>query len=301
MYYGFYVVGLRHFGRVRYGPSVLDGQRHGLLVTVDGRRIYVDAADGPGINREALAWADVYGKVNLTLQDSSSSLMAIGPSYGVTAWGPVGAAVVGTQTALLGRTRDFREHYAWFYRQWRYRVAESAYVPTVADPQYVFFLSSLWVREAQANEIRARFVRAARSTPGLQCDGGFAPRRDGNDLGYSSITVSDRISITEYLDRLKRSVVAFNTPAVRDCHGWKLAEYLAMGKATITTPLSRELPAPLEHRVHLHIVDGSMESINDALTEIRNDASYRRSLEVEARRYYEQYLAPRAVIGRLVG
>jgi hypothetical protein len=94
--------------------------------------------------------------------------------------------------------------------------------------------------------------------------------------------------------------VAFNNPAVHGCHGWKLGEFLALGKAIITLPLSRALPAPLEHGVHLHVVDGSPESLDDALDRIRRDDAYRRTLEANARRWYEQQIEPQRLASRLL-
>jgi glycosyltransferase involved in cell wall biosynthesis len=95
--------------------------------------------------------------------------------------------------------------------------------------------------------------------------------------------------------------VAFNNPAVHGCLGWKLGEFLAMGKAIVSLPIERVLPAPLEHGVHLHVVDGTPESLDDAIARLRSDDPYRRTLEVNARRWYEQHLAPERLATRLVG
>jgi glycosyltransferase involved in cell wall biosynthesis len=103
----------------------------------------------------------------------------------------------------------------------------------------------------------------------------------------------------EYLVNIGRSAVAFNNPAVHGCLGWKLGEFLALGKAIISLPLERALPAPLEHGVHLHVVDGSPESLDDALARIRTDHVYRRGLESNARRWYDEHLAPPRVAQRL--
>ena len=52
-----------------------------------------------------------------------------------------------------------------------------------------------------------------------------------------------------------------NTPGVSGCLGWKLGEYLALGKAIISTPIQRQLLADLEHGTHIHVVDGSEDSM----------------------------------------
>ena len=84
------------------------------------------------------------------------------------------------------------------------------------------------------------------------------------------------------------------------CLGWKLGEFLALGKATISLPITRVLPAPLEHGVHLHVVDGSPDSLDDALDRLRRDHAYRRTLEINARQWYEEHLAPARLATRLL-
>jgi hypothetical protein len=103
----------------------------------------------------------------------------------------------------------------------------------------------------------------------------------------------------DYLVKTKRSAVSFNTPAVWDCHGWKLGEYLALGKAIISTPLSNKMPIPMVHGVNIHFAN-SDEDISNAVVKIFQDDSYRRELELGSRDYFERYISPRAVIERLI-
>jgi glycosyltransferase involved in cell wall biosynthesis len=112
--------------------------------------------------------------------------------------------------------------------------------------------------------------------------------------------MSQRIPFSEYIEKTKKSAVAFNTPAVHGCLGWKLAEFLALGKAIISTEVGRILPAPFVHGEHVHFVDGSETSIREAVTRITSDDIYRAKLESGAREYYEAYLAPGKVIERIM-
>ena len=109
-----------------------------------------------------------------------------------------------------------------------------------------------------------------------------------------------RYSMSAYLTKVGRSDVRFNNPAVHGCLGWKLGEFLALGKAIVSLPLDRALPAPLEHGVHIHIVDGSPESLDDALARLRSDDAYRTMLENNARGWYEEHLAPHRLAARLL-
>lgn len=116
---------------------------------------------------------------------------------------------------------------------------------------------------------------------------------------YKDFIYESRLSMDDYIRKTKESVVVFNTPSVCECHGWKLAEYLCMGKAIISTPLTREMPAPLEHGKHVHFVN-SPEEIYDAVVKINSDEHYRKQLEEGAREYYEKWIAPEVVIQRLL-
>ena len=88
------------------------------------------------------------------------------------------------------------------------------------------------------------------------------------------------------------SAFVFNTPAFWDCHGWKLGEYLALGKCIISTPLSNDLPAPLVHGVHIHYVQPNEESIREAVEYILSHKEYRKTLERNAKSYWDKYGTP---------
>ena len=134
----------------------------------------------------------------------------------------------------------------------------------------------------------------------MSFEGGFAPRSMNDIPGFEKQTVQCRYAFDEYLHKIKKSALVFNTPAVAGCHGWKLGEFLALGKAIISTPLSRQLPIELRHGEHLHIVDGSQEAVQQAVELLCRDHDYRCHLEQNARNYFNKYLHPRCVIERLI-
>lgn len=306
LYYSFYLAGLERSSLVYRGRGFPAFGHHGLAFETaeqPPRRIFLAASDGPGLQPAALAWCDVYGKVNLDHDAGGAArCLAIGPSFPVRLWGPASAFVRGLANFLLcrGRVGSAREHFANFWRQYAYRLPLAAYEPAPAAPGYVFFASSLWKKEAATNRFRAHFIEACRSLPGIELEGGFVPRTHDDVPGFESLTVARRYSAVEYNRKVKRSLVVFNTPAVASCHGWKLAEFLALGKAIVSTPLVRALPAPLEHGVHVHYVDGSVAAIRAAVERLVADDDYRRRLEENARVYYLRYLQPARVIQRLL-
>jgi glycosyltransferase involved in cell wall biosynthesis len=116
----------------------------------------------------------------------------------------------------------------------------------------------------------------------------------------AALVAPRRYPLRDYLARLGRSVVALNTPAVHDCFGWKLGEYLALGKAVVSLPLTRSGPAPLVDGQELVVVDGSEEAIVAAVEGLAGDRARRHDLERAARAYYDRWLRPDAVAARLL-
>lgn len=307
-YYSYYLAGFEeYFGslQVRFSrndlPSLL-GPRDGLAVLLpNGRRIFIAADDHTHVNAEALAWCNVYGMVNPPPSSGSISrdarIVPIGPGFGVkwrslssACWYLVRARAAGGATfaGLPARLRAIVKHQ-------RQRVPISEYTQRAADPGYLFFISSSWARHPGTVSPRVTFINVVRGVAGLNFEGGI--------VGASDPFLAARrpYTTTEYVSRTQRSVLAFNTPGVHDCLGWKLGEYLALGKAIVTLPISRELPQDLEHGVNVHFADESEESIQDAIEQVRFTPGYRESLESGARTYFDKWLAPRSVVARLAG
>ena len=78
----------------------------------------------------------------------------------------------------------------------------------------------------------------------------------------------------------------------------KLGEYLALGKAIISTPVPWQLPSNLEHGTHIHVIDGSEESMKEAIEHIVCEPAYRLHLEANARADFDKFSSPRAIIQR---
>ncbi len=271
--------------------------------SLEGSRFYVSLGDHATLDPVGLEWATVYGKVNALEEDERAhpTLVPVGPTFGIRVRSARVAA--GAAQATVGRTWTLKrlpyDAYSTLrYRRWRLPV--SRYTPGVSDPGYVFYAAWPWKKHAEVNPPRARFIEVCRAARGLEFEGGFAPRRRSDIDEVLSLSAPRRYSMAEYLRKTKRSAVAFNNPAVHDCHGWKLGEFLALGKAIISLPLTRALPAPLRNGEHIHYVDGTRESIAEALEVIRADADYRTYLETNARRWYLEYLEPGALVKRLL-
>ena len=268
------------------------------------RKIIIDAFDSNRINTEMLEWSDVYGKVNYKKDqipyDQISKVVPLGPSFGIRIWNLpqlLYHAAINYHSARnrIAMKENFFKNY---WRQFKRLPIKEYNTQNETEENYICFISSLWEKEERVNKSRAEFITACKNINGVIFEGGFAPRSDNKNLGYEEL-ISPRMKLTEYLKKIKRSVVVFNTPAVEDCHGWKLGEYLALGKAIISTDIFNELPGNLIPGKHLYIL-GKNEYIEEVILKIKENPVFRPSLEKNARIYYEENLKPFAVINRLL-
>lgn len=316
-YYSFYIEGLRRL----IGPSNLKYTTHGFpafgqhclalrIHGADESRVYLHSDDLLELSPVGLKWCDVFGKVNIDPQlvpsEHRSKVFPLGPTFAVRAWPRFAAEARGLANYVMSPRgpNSFRAHIANYRGQYKSRFPEHEYHSSVSDPSYIFFNAAIWEREPDANRVRARFVEAARQVDGVSFEGGLTPRKSARgaksfDGSEFSSYLCERYPPDEYLQKSRRSAVVLNNPAYLDCHSWRLAEGLALGKAIISTPIIRPLTAPLEHGQHVHYVDGSVESFALAIGEICSDHSYRARLESGARDYYETYLSPHRVMQRV--
>jgi hypothetical protein len=296
------------FDRAPFVPRYEDHKPVAFVVQRGGaeRKVFIGPDDMPELDVAALEWADAYGKVNLAAEfvpaGSEDKVVAIGPSHALKIWGLVTSCSTAVRTHVSGgRFVPLKEHYRRFWLLYRRRVEENFYRPEPAEDRYVFYNAWLWSKHQEANPPRAEFIRACRELrPEIEFEGGFIARRRDDMPEYAELVADRPYSLPEYLERIKRSTVVFNNPAVHNCHGWKLAEFLRLGKAIISLPLSRQMPGAFAHGEQAHFVDGSRDSMQQAVREIVADRDYRRHLETSARAYFEQYLTPERVIARLV-
>jgi hypothetical protein len=319
-YYAFYLEGIgRIFGHDAIvfdragGPEGM-AYDSGFAFTVEGGlssrrswRVFVSANDFARYDRDALAWCDRYGMVNHDPAAASElvdagKIVPIGPSFGVT-WDGIGRTARNLARVLRATGEGPRRTLSRVRASSKLftdRLPERSYVPGQSRSDYVFFVGWPWKKHLEVNPPRARFMRACRATPNLEFEGGFAPRRRKDVPGIDDVTARRIYPFKDWVRLTQSSAVVFSCPAVHQCLGWKLGEFLALGKAVVSLPLTREMPSPLVHGEHVHYVKDDQKAMEDAIRQLVNDTAYRTRLEVAARRYYLEYLAPERVIQRLV-
>lgn len=291
------------------------------------RKYFIHTNDSYKLVDEAYQWCDVYGHVNAnfkyTPQNEFPKIVSLVPSFAIDAFGTFGCWVVAFNTLfksffdIIDRkewnpklkieeqniVKNIRHQIGRCVKTHKLRLEYNKYSEFCARSKddYVFFLSTLWYNDEYnnndngVNKRRADFIRAVKNNRSITFEGGLL---SGSGNGISSdelfrdVVTCKRLSMKEWLYKTKKSEFVFNTPAFWNCHGWKLGEYLALGKCIISTKLFNDLPLPLVHGKNIHFVDDSYESICEAISYIHNNPDYRHKLENGALEYWEQFGTP---------
>lgn len=309
-YDSFYIQGLNQiFSDIEFNVSKFPNFVQGtfaIILTENGHetKIIIDSRDTNEIDFMAFNWCDKYGKVNYNFTtlplDSLHKVIAIGPSFGIKIWNMIETIYFALFNLIKFNPKitNKREFVANYWRQYK-RLPLKSYFPNKSTNESVFFISSIWKKEKETNDFRAIFIQACLNNKNVDFEGGFAPRKDGNNCGFDSLLYSSKINLKQYLFNIKKSVFVFNTPAVLSCHGWKLAEFLALGKAIISTPHKNKMSELLEDNVHLVYVRNS-DDIEKKIRMIVSDLDFKRKLEINSRDYFIRNLDPKVIINKLL-
>jgi hypothetical protein len=312
-----------HFEMKRFQdlyPYNYENYRKGIAVLIQNEdnskhRIYIDFSDTNQIDRRLKNWADVYAKINLPHNSPENDLFSIGPSFGISLWNPCISVLMAVTNFLKGRNKCQKDvSFKYFIRDYLYlnfrRKQLSNYLSSKSEDDYCFSLSTLWYDDGTdqtTNTYRGWFVEEA-SNLYPKFDGGFFyingaekqyPKYTEYLKKYQGLLIDKRISMTEYLTKIKKSAVVFNTPSVLGCHGWKLGEYLAMGKAIISTPLTNVMPGDFKKDIN-YIEVKSRQDIHDAIIYFRDNPHKRMEMEKKNKQYYDDYLSPVSVVKRIL-
>lgn len=283
-------------------------------------RVFIDSHDSNIVHEGFYEWADVYAKINVRPEDAGrGKLLVIGPGFGIRLWNPVKTMLMGVRNLLKCKisahfpfsVKTYLLDYAYTFVR-RNDISIYATQEGVERKDYVFALSTLWY-DAQTysttNRFRGTFAKVCKNLypvfeggffyiPSTDVERQFPQYREYLEE-YKDMLITRRIGMKEYLEKTKRSAIVFNTPSVLGCHGWKLGEYLAMGKAIVSTPLNNLMPGDFVAGKHFIEVKG-VEDIADAVTRLKDDEALRLRLKQNAKGYYDKYVAPAAVVKRIM-
>lgn len=323
-YYGFKSI----FGnKVSYGLTDIlisnhEEYRKGCAIIIiykngEKKRIFIDTNDKDDISLKFYDWCDVYAKINLKPTDiNKAKILAIGPSFGIQIWSPFYTIFKGIKNYVCWHG-NYKESFWSYIKDCAYtffrRLPYEKYnIKCHEERDYMFTLSTLWYDERTfntTNKLRGQFARACKDEFEHFEGGFFFIKGDGVQKEfpkyksyleeYGDLLIYDRISMEDYMKRIIRASFVFNTPSVCGCHGWKLGEYLAMGKAIISTPLNNVMPGDFIAGTHYLEVTNENE-IREAVHRLHEDAKLVESLKQKSIEYFDQYLSPVAVVTRIL-
>lgn len=270
-------------------------------------KVIVDFHDSVSIAENAYKWCDVYAKINIENKDvlyKNPKMVSIPPGFGIKIWSvskTIRKCICNRLKCMslynISRVKEFLYAYAVMVNR---RKPIDYYTQVISKKDnFVFHTSTLWLNsdcQKKTNPIRASFIRACKNIARIHFEGGLVCKWDC-PLEYKDI-LSPRYEMEEYLLKTKQSLFVFNTPAVLGCHGWKLGEYFAMGKAIITTPLSNVLPFGFKDEDNCLIVRNEKE-ISEAIERLVKDKTLIEKLEASSRYIYDNYSSPLQVINTI--
>lgn len=322
LYKSFYLLGLTEIfglGNIRFSAKPFKGIPYTLrndkvmnFIVREGlseKRFTIACNDQYTVVPELYDWCDLYGSVNanraLTEEQHRAKLVALCPSFAVR-YAPTTTLARHALRCLPTNPARWKKHVGK-YRRLLLRNAYSQYesASNVRD-NYIFTCSTLWYNDEwnrndeTVNLDRATFIRTCRSIEGLTLEGGLVSQgagRSSEELFCDCLC--QPYSPSQWLDLTRQSVCVFNTPAFWQCHGWKLGEYMALGKAIVSTPLFNDLPEPLVNGTHYHLTDRSAEGIRDAVRHLLQHPDYRQHLEHNITDYWQRYGTPKASLAML--
>lgn len=320
MYSSFYIKGLyEYFGfkKVRFGSysKYFGGLKREIhtdcfdqylaFLIIDRNRkikVIIDYRDKNIIDKDAYEWCDKYFKVNTHFDEKREKVEAITPNFGINVWNLYYSIYFLIRNLLLSRLSvptNLKKFIGVYYLSYKRPKLEDYYERVEVKENYIFSIATLWNRKntlTSTNVWRKLFIELVKKNKNINFEGGFyALPRHPNYENYKSLIFDKRYSIWDYLLKTKKSQFVFNTPAVHNCHGWKLGEYLAMGKAIISTELSNKLPQPLINNESYHLIK-TEDELSQAIEFINEDEKYRQKLEQGSKDYYQKNVAPYKVI-----
>ena len=165
--------------------------------------------------------------------------------------------------------------------------------PTYADEHPEFAAS-----KAVVNQQRASLVRRLRAELGERFAGGIVPDEYSNQH-FRDVLTGRSTSRRDYLDGMQRARVVVYTEGLVGSAGWKLAEYLAAGRAIVMQRLPCELAEPLVDGRDALMFDTHDECVA-ACRGLLDDPARAEALGAAAQQYYRRWLDPAENVLRML-
>lgn len=278
------------------------------MVECAGKRLYFDFHDSHEIDESGLRHSDFYFKRSLSLASLGDPTLArvfpTGLHYNVesagfdrfAAWRHL------RMGSGLGRFREFWRHLPVGRRT---SLSSKRFEVGVQDiPPKVLFMTRLWdpddnlerTPEKRAhfmyiNETRANCVRNLRHALGKAFFGGVADTPLARKLCPDILIHSGDVAKWRYINFVQNHPICITTTGLHGSIGWKMAEYVAMGRAIISERLENVVPGGFCEGVH-YLSFATVDECTAQAEKLIREVSLRNSLMGSCRQYYKEHLRP---------
>jgi hypothetical protein len=145
------------------------------------------------------------------------------------------------------------------------------------------------------NETRARCIRLLKEALGPRFTGGFGCSPFTRERYADLIVPPESTSQEGYLRTLRSFPICIASTGLHGSTGWKLAEYIAFGKAVLSEPLVYDLPGRFASGRNYIEFTSPEECVAGAIRLIE-DSSLRRQIMGNNAAYYRDYLRPDTLV-----
>jgi hypothetical protein len=172
----------------------------------------------------------------------------------------------------------------------------------VEDPRIIFYArlwnpdsaKQEWKREERIkmNQMRVDLVLRLRKEFGDRFIGGIQRDSLSTQLAADALVKNDdEVFKGNYLKKLRRASIGIATPGLEGSVGFKLAEYVAMSKAVVTTPVNCIVPGNFAVNQH-YLTYAKAEQCVEQCVKLVSDRELREKLMVNNNIYYTSHLRP---------
>lgn len=172
----------------------------------------------------------------------------------------------------------------------------------------VLFLARTWdpndmdgpeqeVRQKIAiNEMRADCVRRLRSALGDRFTGGIIRSNHAENYCSDCLVPTDlRTDRRSFLRLVETHQICVTTTGQHDSIGWKLAEFLAKGRAVVSEKMRFTVPGPFSEGVN-YLSFATGEECVDSCLSLIGDSEARRQMMIANRAYFLGYVSPDSIV-----
>lgn len=305
-----------------YATGPLSSPKLRVIVNKNIKVIY-DTFDGEEIDRNELAWCDFYFKRSFNrvylsnfAETESRKIFPLGFNYSL--YGPGDYSLVRLLFGLfsLRSWADIKKISASFFRltplscflktsSGRSNAFYSKFenLPNFVNMPRIVFFTRLWSLERMKNNIlrderdamnqmRVAIIRKMKRNFGDCFVGGLEPTEFSNRFFRDCVVQELGIVYKKnYLQLLRNSSIGIATTGLMKSNGWKIAEYIAGAKASVSEKLFFEVPGDFQETKN-YLSFGSPDEAVEQAGNLMENPRLRYEMMVRNFAYYHLYLRP---------